>query len=288
MSRLVVLGAGAIGGGIGGSLAACGVEVGVIARGLHGRAIAQRGLRVARPDGAVTVDVPCWSRPDEVDWRPDDTVLVATKLFDARDAFDALARAAGDVTVIGGQNGVHADGWARERFTRVVSSMVWVPAALGGPGDVRLHGVPVPGAVDLGPGGEAWVPHLRAAGFRSVLRPDIDRWKHGKWTTNLAGTAFAVGHPELAEAAVAEGRAVLRAAGIPFVDAEELEAALGDIGVAPVDGVERASGGSAALARASGRPLETRWLNGALVDLAASRGLSAPVNGRLCALASAG
>src|ERR1035441_8402646 len=90
--RFVVCGAGAIGGVVSGRLLQHGHEVGLIARGEHGRAIAASGLRVESPDGSITLRPPCvvdW--PGEIDWRPDDIVLLAMKSQDTTGAVSDLA-----------------------------------------------------------------------------------------------------------------------------------------------------------------------------------------------------
>lgn len=50
-SHLVILGAGAIGAGVGGLLWDSGVDVLLVARGAHGRALAERGLDLRLPAG---------------------------------------------------------------------------------------------------------------------------------------------------------------------------------------------------------------------------------------------
>ena len=61
--RYIVIGAGAIGGTIGGKLAASGHEVVLVARGAHLDALRAKGLTLATPDGTSTLDIPAVSRP---------------------------------------------------------------------------------------------------------------------------------------------------------------------------------------------------------------------------------
>src|SRR5438552_8414080 len=81
--RYIVIGAGAIGGTIGGRLAASGHEVVLVARGPHLDALRAKGLILATPDGTVTLDIPAVAGPGELDLREDDVLLLATKTQDA-------------------------------------------------------------------------------------------------------------------------------------------------------------------------------------------------------------
>src|SRR6187399_687647 len=92
--RFVVLGAGAVGGVVGGRLHQHGHEVVLVARGDHLREIRRAGLRIESPADVVTVAVPAVERPAEVDWRAGDVVLLATKTQDTGDALADLAAAA--------------------------------------------------------------------------------------------------------------------------------------------------------------------------------------------------
>jgi 2-dehydropantoate 2-reductase len=105
--RFVVLGAGAVGGVVGGRLHQHGHEVLVIARGEHLHEIRRAGLRIESPDEVVTLAVPAAERPAEVDWSDDDVVLLATKTQDTGAALTELAAAAPEtVPVACAQNGV--------------------------------------------------------------------------------------------------------------------------------------------------------------------------------------
>ena len=105
--RIVVLGAGGIGGTIGARLHQSGYDVALIARGAHGEAIRERGLTFATPEERVTLRIPVYGDPSEVAWTPDDVVVLAVKSQDTEAAARALVAAAGpDVPVVAAQNGV--------------------------------------------------------------------------------------------------------------------------------------------------------------------------------------
>ena len=294
--RTVVVGAGAVGGSLGGLLCAAGEDVLLVARGEHGAALRRDGLSLRLPDRALDLRPPCVERCDEVDWRAGDVALLATKLQDAERALDDLRAAAGpDLPVVCAGNGVDGERWAARRFRTVLSTLVWLPATHLVPGEVRLHAAGSLGVLDTGPCAgspapalaELWCELLRRAGFDALARPDIARWKRAKWITNLGGAAQALVQDDwraVADAARAEGEAVLDAAGLPRVATADLLERVAAVRLAEVDG-RRREGGSTWQSRARGRPLESEWIEGALARLAAEHGVPAPVNAALAAAA---
>lgn len=67
--RYIIIGAGAVGGTIGGCLALAGHEVVLTARGAHLAALRAHGLRLGRPSGTQTIQVPAIGGPDEISLR---------------------------------------------------------------------------------------------------------------------------------------------------------------------------------------------------------------------------
>jgi 2-dehydropantoate 2-reductase len=296
IERVVVVGAGAVGGSVGGLLSESGLAVEFVARGAHGEALRQDGLALRLPERALTVRAPCVERVDSIEWRAGDVALLATKLQDAERALDDLVAAAGsELPVVCAVNGVDGEQWALERFSCVLSTLVWLPATHLVPGEVRLHSSGCRGVLDTGPCdddmalAEELCAQLCAAGFDAVARADIVRWKLAKWIANLGGAAQALVGDDwksVAEAAQAEGEAVLDAAGLDRVSTAELLERVKLVGVAPVDD-HRRDGGSTWQSRQRGQPLESRWIEGALAELAEEVGVAAPVNAALAAAAEA-
>lgn len=103
--RVLVIGAGGVGGYYAAQLAAAGADVTVVARGAHGAAIGADGLRVRYPDGRETrhqIAVCEDPRASGVA----DLVLVAVKSYDTERAAELLAPCAGrDTIVLSLQNG---------------------------------------------------------------------------------------------------------------------------------------------------------------------------------------
>lgn len=283
--RWVVLGAGAIGGGLGGALARAGEEVHLIARGARLQALQRDGLRWQTPDLDETLMLSA-SSVEDASPRPGDVLCLATKLQDAQAALRGLGTAWGEVPLVCWTNGIQAPGWAAERHDTVLACAVNVPASIEAPAVARLWSRPHYGAMHVGVSqGEgdalrdALVAALARAGFDAFGHDDVAPYVNAKWCTNLMGAAQALVVPEdfeaVALAALAEGRAVLQAAGWPLVSTEALSPR--PISLGSIDGEPR-GGGSTWKSLQQGKPLESPWLNGPLVELAEAEGLAAPLN----------
>src|SRR5437773_5395312 len=114
--RYIIYGAGAVGGSIGGRLAEAGHDILLIARGPHLEAIRRDGLTVRTPGGASTMRVPVVAQPSEIDWGPEDLVMLTVKSQHTAAALEDLATATGEATVICAQNGVSNERMALRRF----------------------------------------------------------------------------------------------------------------------------------------------------------------------------
>ncbi|MDX6355317.1 MAG: 2-dehydropantoate 2-reductase, partial [Streptomyces sp.] len=87
--RYIIIGAGAVGGTIGGRLYDSGHDVVLVARGAHAEALRTRGLRLELPDRNLELAIPVVAGPDELDPRPDDVLLFAVKTQDTAAALAA-------------------------------------------------------------------------------------------------------------------------------------------------------------------------------------------------------
>lgn len=289
LKRLVVIGAGAIGGSVGALLGEAGYPVALVARGQHAQQMQNVGLVVRMPDRSLNVRPDVFDGLERVDWQAGDIAMLATKLHDLRSPMDDLVAHAGkQLPVICATNGIHGERWAAERFETVLSMLVWMPATHLKPGDVAIHSGPCRGVLDNGPvcGDEAQTlseqlcEWLTAASFDAVHRPDIQRWKYAKWITNLGSAAQAMVVDDwkaVAERARQEGETVLEAAGVARVATQELLDRCQRVKLDLVDGAKR-EGGSTWQSYQTGRPMETRWIEGAMADLADQSGVPAPVN----------
>ncbi|RYE81827.1 MAG: ketopantoate reductase family protein, partial [Hyphomicrobiales bacterium] len=183
--RFIVYGVGAIGGTIAASLALAGRDVLGIARGRMLDAIRANGLLFRTPDGEQRVRFPCHGGPDEIDFRPDDVILLAMKSQDTEAALLAL-RAAGVTAqaIVCAQNGVANERMALRFFPNVYGMTVMLPADFTVPGEVNCYGGPKRGVFDLGryssgadDTAEAIAGHLRAASFAAFVLEDVMRSK---------------------------------------------------------------------------------------------------------------
>ncbi|HEX3813179.1 MAG TPA: 2-dehydropantoate 2-reductase N-terminal domain-containing protein [Mycobacteriales bacterium] len=294
--RYVVVGAGAIGGAIGGELARHGREVLLVARGAHLAELQADGLRLLTPDGAETVPAPA-AAIEGVTLRPDDVLLLAVKTQDTAAALAGLVRrpvtdgsSASLLPVVCAQNGVESERLALRLFRQVYGMYVRVPATHLQPGVVVAEGTPLRGILDIGrfPAGtdgcaEQVARDLSASGFGSIARPDVMAWKYHKLLGNLGNAIDAVlglaGNEDLVEAVRAEGRACLRAAGITVPADDDVEARAGDqVRVGQIDGHQRVGSSSRqSLLRGTGS-IEADYLNGEIALLGRTYGIPTPVN----------
>lgn len=318
MRRYVIIGAGAIGGGLGARLVQAGVPTVLLARGVHLKALQQHGLRLRTPREDVVLPVTAVASIADVDLRPDDVIVVSVKTQQLLDVLpevaDALVRdAAGrELGTVGellpvflATNGVSAEPLAARYVRRVFGICLWMPAVHLEPGEVIIRGIPVSGVLHLGrvpaertePTDRQLLEEVaedwRRATFGVELPERVMAWKHRKLISNLANVLDAlVDDPAtvrpVAAAADQEARRVFASAGIAVTDdAAEAAARAEAFTVEPVPGLEDARlGGSSwqSLTRGTGS-IETDYLNGEIVRIAHEHGLEAPVNARLARLA---
>jgi 2-dehydropantoate 2-reductase len=314
--RYIIIGAGAVGGTIGGCLALAGHEVVLTARGPHLDALRAHGLRLSTPSGTDTVMAPAIGGPDEIDLRPGDVLVVATKSQDSVAVLTEWARrpvagagsAGQDLPVICAQNGVANERFALRRFRRAYGMCVWLPATHVAPGEVAAYGQPLAGLLWVGryPAGtdetiEGVAADLADSRFLASVSQEVMRWKYRKLLGNLGNAVEALCVPpeagpdgapadaarELSERATAEGVAVLDAAGISYATSAEVREARGHhVDYAPVAGASRGGGSSwQSLTRGTGS-IEADFLNGEIVLLGREHGVPTPVNEALQWLAN--
>ncbi|MCT9104160.1 NAD(P)-binding domain-containing protein [Streptomyces mirabilis] len=295
--RYIIIGAGAIGATIGARLAGAGHEVVLVARGAHYAAMKADGLRFQAADGEYVHRLPVVEGPDALGaLRPDDVLVLAVKTQDCEAALHTWGAApvAGGGTaaerlpVLCAQNGVESQRMALRRFRRVYGVAVWLPATFVEPGVVSAPGAPLTGILHLGrhPHGvddivRRIAADLEAARFAAPVIADVARLQYAKLLGNLANAINALSWPVAGEAARrlyvqvrSEGESVLRAAGIPYASAQELQETHGDK-------VRWAGGGAGSswqsLTRGTGT-IEADYLNGEIVLLGRLHGVATPLN----------
>lgn len=298
--RVLVLGAGAIGGLVGALLAEKGHEV--EARGRSGRLAS---MRVEGGGYGLDRDVAfaALSRPPEL-------VLAATKTQDLADALRQHARDVGDAPVLALQNGLAQDAIVRDVLGRAgVPVVVALDAQLLESGRVECARK----GTLLVPRGAPGVEALRDA-VRVEETDDIEGARWTKLLVNLqnavpalTGLSYqeAARHPLLGRAVVRmlkEARAVADAEGVTLAPLpwtsplllralsrlpEDVARPLYARRVAMVLGAKPAYGSTWQSVQ-RGRSVETEYLNGEVVRRGAKHGIPTPTNARACELAAAG
>ena len=298
--RIIVVGAGAVGGVVAANLALAGMPVVAVARGEHARVMRESGLRYESPTGTRIVDLPVATSVGEIDVTDDDVFMLGVKSQDTVGVLNDL-RAAGvtDQPIVCMQNGVANERQALRLFPNVYGMVVMLPADHHAPGVVRVWISPSSGLLDLGcyPRGiddlsVRLAATLEAATFGSIPRGDIMSWKYRKLLMNLGNAIEAVcgreGFAHLHEMVQAEANAVLVTAGITVVSADEDRARRGDaLTIQPVGDDQRRAGGSTwqSLQRGTGT-IETDYLTGEIVLLGRLHGVPTPANRALQRLAA--
>jgi len=292
VSRIVIVGAGAIGGAVGARLLEAGADVTLVARGAHAAAIAAGGLTLVEPEREVVLRVPVVTSVADAGIDTQTLVVLGVKTQDTPPVLAELAGAAPASTpVFCFQNGVANERSVAEVFPATYGVVVMMPAAHLEPGVVEAYASPIPGLFDIGlaAGGvdatsEELVAVLARAGFDARAVPDVMRWKYTKLLMNLGNAVEAIcardaDAGELVARARREARDVFAAAGIPYASKEEEATRRGDLlQVREIHGAHRGGGSSwQSIARGLGS-IEADALNGEIVRVGASVGTATPVN----------
>jgi 2-dehydropantoate 2-reductase len=294
--RIAIVGAGGVGGLIGGSLARSGADVSFVARGAQLAALRERGLEVKGPRGEFRAAVRASDDPAALPAA--DAVLVAVKGWQVKEVAPRLS----PLVAPGGfavplENGVDAaDELARALGEeRVAGGICHLSAFLEAPGVVRQVGDLFRVTVGERKGGgsprlQALVEALTAAGAEAKIADDIEAatWEKFVFIAALGGVGAVTRAPVGVVRSLPETRALLQAS------MEEIAAVARARGVrlAP-DAVVRslatvdrfAAEGKASMQRdiEAGRPSELLDQTGAVVRLGREASVPVPVNALLFA-----
>jgi 2-dehydropantoate 2-reductase len=296
--RIVVVGAGAVGGLLGALMARAGHAVSFVARGMARAEIADRGLVVTTPEGSFSSGaLAAFEDPSDLAVPGGvDLVVVCVKAWQVASIAPSLAPLVGERTaVLPLQNGVeaaeHLAGALGE--SAVVGGLCHVLATREGPARIRVMGQPL--HVTLGErGARGAAPSARVGRFAEALRgagatvsesPDI---RAAVWTklafVEPLGSVGAVTRatidvvrslPEtraMLEAAMREVQAVAAGQGVTVPDEAILK------GLARVDSLP--AGATASMHRdlVDGRPSELDDQTGAVVRIGEKAGVARPLH----------
>lgn len=296
--RVVVYGVGAVGGVLAAALTRAGTEVIGIARGAQLEAIRTTGLRMRSPEEDFVARFDCVASPRDIAFRPDDVIFVTMKTQDTEAALDEL-RSAGvsGHHIFCFQNGVANETMALRRFPNVHGVTVMMPCSYLEAGRVSVRAEPKFGLFDIGrfPKGADEIDHavaglLDASNFGAFVLDDVMQSKYGKLLLNLANMVEAAVGPgidtkHLRTLVRAEGEAVLRHAGIAWIDVGAANPRRDTMmRTTEVPGEDRPGGSTVqSLNRATGR-VESDYLNGEIALIARQTGIGAPLNEALATL----
>jgi 2-dehydropantoate 2-reductase len=290
--RVVILGAGGVGGYYGGSLARAGNPVAFLARGAHLEAIRARGLEVRTPEGSFIATVE--ASDDVTALGPADLAIVAVKTYSLGEVLPAarlLAKTGAVVLPL--LNGVEA-------VERLVAGGVPAASVLGGLTQISVARV-APGVVERkspfqnvavgelsgGPSARAEriAQAFREAGAQARVSEDIvaDLWRKfafiapmgaacGMARTSIGPVRDAPYGKLLLERAVREVLAVAQARGVALAPDEGTKI------LAFMDGLGAAMKPSFLLDLEAGGPNELDDLSGAVARLGRSAGVETPVH----------
>jgi 2-dehydropantoate 2-reductase len=289
--RIVIMGAGGVGGYFGGRLAAAGADVTFLARGAHLEAMRARGLRITSPKGDLHLPrVKAEGEPAAIG--PADVVFFSVKLYDTESALTILPPLVGpDTIVVGFQNGVETVA----SLTRAVGAshtaggVSYVSAVIAEPGVIKHTAMDhlIFGMPDGSPSAqlEALLEACKPAGFQSTLSRDItvEIWTKfvrlsvfsGMTAVTRGPIGVIVNDPELLEmlkAAVRETLAVAHAKGVKVASSIDEDVAAAYKALPPqakasmLEDLER------------GRRIELPWLSGAVARIGREVGVPTPIH----------
>ena len=289
--RIIIYGAGAIGGALGGHLALAGAEVALIGRAGHINKIRDHGLRFITPSGTHILKLRAFTSPAEIDFKSDDIVFLTMKSQNTEAALCDLQNIVKDIPIFCFQNGVRNEEIAAKYFPRVYAVMVRIGGEYVTDGEITVRRDP-PGWLVMSryPDGidalvESVSGIVRQAGFHVLIRPNAMPYKWGKLMSNLANAIGAITNAKwnetrpIMQAAQEEARNILNLAGIHWISQEDLRKEWPDLDSPPKRSLTTESQSSTwqSLARRQGT-VETEFLNGEIVRLAKRLGKSASIN----------
>ncbi|MEM9270101.1 MAG: 2-dehydropantoate 2-reductase, partial [Pseudomonadota bacterium] len=289
--KIAVLGAGGIGGYVGGRLAQAGHEVTLIARGAHLETLRSSGLRIETPNSeAHLTTINAAAHADEVG--PVDLVLFTVKMADVAQAATTLPALMGpDTLVLTLQNGIDSGDMvaAHVGAERIVAGIIYLAAYIKEPG-VITH----PGGVHLlradAMNGHPTMAQLFADsdGLEDLTiegEQDARQMLWGKFVDLAAFSGITcltrspIGrvrrHPEALRTYVdllRENVAIARAEGLHFAD-DHPERHIEMFRNQPYS-----QKSSMLVDLEAGKPLELPWLSGKMVALGAKHGIETPAN----------
>ena len=290
--RIVIMGAGGLGGYFGARLAAAGNDVAFVARGAHLAAIKQNGLRVTSARGDLhLLDVVATDDPSTL--APADVVMIAVKLWDTETAAEAVKSLVRPGTaVVSFQNGVSKDAALTRILGReaVIGGVGQIGVVIASPGVIAHTGTMAKltfGELDNARSArvESLLATCTAAEIDAEIADDINlaTWQKFAFLVGMSACTASMrstlgpirANPQTRDFlrdVIGEVVAVGRALGIPLAE-NFAEQRMAMIEALPPQMTASMQGD---LAR--GNRLEVPWLSGAVVEMGKQVGVSTPLN----------
>jgi len=293
--RFLIYGAGAIGMSLGGILSLSGHQTLLIGREHNIIPIREKGLKLNTPRGPIHVEVPIVAGPSEIDFSPEDLVLLTTKSHQTETAIAELRRTTSlDLPVFCFQNGVRNEQTVSKYFPRVYGALVFYGAVYLTPGEVSIIKQKPIGAIEIGkyPQGldhltDSVLEVLKKADFIAIPNADIMRTKWGKLLRNLSNVIRAItgedaiGSP-LHQRLVEEAERVIEKAGIRYEKSAEFNARYKNLKQKSEYSMPLSNLGSMWQSVMRKSETEIDYFNGEIVRLGQKVNLPAPINRALC------
>jgi 2-dehydropantoate 2-reductase len=295
--KVVVFGAGGVGGYFGGRLAQAGIDVALIARGAHLAALREKGLHVRSTGEDFTAQVTASDDPAEIG--PCDVVLFCVKSYDTDEAAAALGPLLKEETaVVSLQNGIDNEEKIAARIgpERVLGGAAFIFARLAEPGVIEQTAGPrriVFGELDGSQSerAERLLAECRTAGVDAGLADDIHLvlWDKYALLCALAGVTAAARLPIDRLIRVPESRElfaqlVREVALVAHAEGVELPDGIAEQKVSFVETLEPGSFASLYNDLVAGRRIELDALYGELTRRAARHGVNVPASDVIYAL----
>ncbi len=290
--KIAVVGAGGVGGYLGGLLARAGHEVALIARGDHLGALREHGLQVQSVHGDFHVKpIAATDRPADIG--PVELTICTVKTYDLDNAAEAMRPLVGPSTaVLPLQNGVESAARLRQYYpaANILGGAVWIVAAVAAPGVIRQESRfrrVVIGELDgrLTPRVRAIQAALLEAGADAELTDVIERilWTKLAFIASFSGITSVTRAPAGPVMACAESRALFKraleeVAAVAQAKGLGLDAKLVDDTLAFADRMDPTLTSSMQRDVAARRRLEYDAMNGAVVRGGRETGVSTPVH----------
>jgi len=294
--RIVMMGAGGVGGYFGGRMAASGADVTFVARGRHLQAILDTGLKIDSRDIGDALIYPASASDDPSTLGVADYVIIGVKLWDTEAVGHAILPMLGpDTTVLSLQNGIECDEILAKVVgdERLISGVAFIASSIGAPGVIKHIGTMQRIVIGERQGGssarvEALHEVMLRAGITAETSVDIERtlWEKFVFLVGLSATTTLLRTTlgpiredpqnralllDVMRETVAVGRA--KKIDLPEDYAEQR--------LAFADGLPVDMTSSMHHDLEAGNPLELAWLSGAVVRLGEEHGVATPANRRV-------